>query len=490
MLLACNAILDNEDGVYVASAGDASAGSSGAAASGGESGGNGGSGGAGGTGAAGTGGSGANGGASGAAGGSSGGAGGDDGAGGSNTGGGAGNGGSGGQSCNSPPANECVDSSTLRIYEATGVRVDGGCEYPSSAKACGSCTNGTCLPWGATRTGQVSGRYDHTAVWTGSAMIIWGGTDGTAPLSNGGQYNPATDDWANVATVGAPAARTRHTAVWTGSEMIVWGGFDRNGNYRNDGGRYNPTMNTWTPMSTTGAPAARDGHTALRTGSQASPQMIVWGGYNSTDGYLPTGGRYQVSTDSWTPLSSTLAPTARNGHSAVWTGSQMIVWGGWAGSALNTGRAYTPSMDQWMVIQVTQEAPSERRWHTAVWTGSQMIAWGGNPSGATALATGGAYDPALGQWTGSVATMGAPSARYRHTAVWTGSEMLVWGGLPGYLASGARYDPSTETWTTVPSQGAPQGRSNHTAIWTGTQMIVWGGQNSSGALVTGGRYVP
>ena len=35
-----------------------------------------------------------------------------------------------------------------------------------------------------------------------------------------------------------------HTAVWTGSEMIVWGGFD--GGYLNDGGRYNPAANSWT----------------------------------------------------------------------------------------------------------------------------------------------------------------------------------------------------------------------------------------------------
>jgi len=29
-----------------------------------------------------------------------------------------------------------------------------------------------------------------------------------------------------TSTIGAPAARTGHTAVWTGSEMIVWGGSD------------------------------------------------------------------------------------------------------------------------------------------------------------------------------------------------------------------------------------------------------------------------
>ena len=62
--------------------------------------------------------------------------------------------------------------------------------------------------------------------------------------------------------VGPPEARSSHTAVWTGSQMIVWGGYD--GSVRlNTGGRYHPSTDSWTPTSTTGAPATRSGHTAL-----------------------------------------------------------------------------------------------------------------------------------------------------------------------------------------------------------------------------------
>ena len=55
--------------------------------------------------------------------------------------------------------------------------------------------------------------------------------------------------------------------------------------------------------------------------------MIVWGG-NSDAGLLDTGGRYNPNTDTWTATSTTNVPTARDYHTAVWTGSQMIVWGG------------------------------------------------------------------------------------------------------------------------------------------------------------------
>src|SRR6185436_9209120 len=65
------------------------------------------------------------------------------------------------------------------------------------------------------------------------------------------------------------------------------------------------TADAWTPTSTTGAPTARFGHTAVWTGSL----MIVWGG-ETVDGLVATGGRYDPATDTWTPTSTTGAPIA------------------------------------------------------------------------------------------------------------------------------------------------------------------------------------
>ena len=112
--------------------------------------------------------------------------------------------------------------------------------------------------WTATSTTSApDGRYDHTAVWTGSEMIVWGGHNGTSYVNTGGRYNPTTDSWTATSTTNAPAARGEgHTAVWTGSEMIVWGGAG-NAGVLNTGGRYNPSTNSWTATSTTGAPAGR-----------------------------------------------------------------------------------------------------------------------------------------------------------------------------------------------------------------------------------------
>lgn len=78
--------------------------------------------------------------------------------------------------------------------------------------------------WTPTATeGAPSARFQHTAVWTGARMILWGGANASSVLNDGGQYDPVGNTWTAVATAGAPSARAAHTAVWTGSRMIVWG---------------------------------------------------------------------------------------------------------------------------------------------------------------------------------------------------------------------------------------------------------------------------
>ena len=193
--------------------------------------------------------------------------------------------------------------------------------------------------WGATSTTNApDARTFHTAVWTGTEMIIWGGADPAQNFNTGGRYNPSTDSWRATSTTNAPSARSFHTAVWTGNEMIVWGG----GDVLNTGGRYNPTTNSWRATSTANAPTGREPHTAVWTGSE----MIVWGGLGCNPDCLPlnTGGRYNPSTNSWTATSLTNAPTARWNQTAIWTGSEMIVWGGTSNGnpGLDTGGRYDP----------------------------------------------------------------------------------------------------------------------------------------------------
>ena len=330
-------------------------------------------------------------------------------------------------------------------------------------------------------------RLDHTAVWTGTEMIVWGGFSSGATLNTGGRYDPTTDTWTAASTTNAPEARGAHTAVWTGTEMIVWGGEGGGVIGLNTGGRYNPSTDSWTATSTTNAPTGREAHTAVWSGSE----MIVWGGVAAPPHTnFNTGGRYNPSTDSWTATSTTNAPSPRDSHTAVWTGTDMIVWGGAGTGNFNTGGRYVPDTDSWTATSTTN-VPTARFWHTAVWTGSEMIVWGGYSNPVGDVNTGGRYDPGADSWT-ATSTTNAPTARERHTAVWADSEMIIWGGEasgPTYFNSGGRYTPAADSWTATSTTNVPSGRFAHTAVWTATQMIVWGGRDSANFyLNTGGKY--
>jgi N-acetylneuraminic acid mutarotase len=344
--------------------------------------------------------------------------------------------------------------------------------------------------WSPTsRSGAPAPRAEHTAVWTGTQMIIWGGINGPGNsfLNSGGRYDPATDTWTPTSTTGAPQGRTLYSAIWTGGQMIIWGGSDNvtgANTYLNTGGRYDPATDTWTPTSMVNVPAPREAHSAVWTGGL----MVVWGGHNPSS--LSTGGRYDPATDSWTPTAVGGAPSARLSHSAVWTGGRMIIWGGgWP--MTNTGGRYDPVADSWQSTSVVN-APTVRRYTTVVWTGNQMLVWGGtNSSGDGQYNTGARYDPVADLWT-PITTTGAPSARGFHTAIWTGSHFVVWGGStyspPSEIYTGGRYDPATDTWTPTSTGSAPSPRSQSTSVWTGNKMIVWGG--APYALNTGGKYDP
>jgi len=165
----------------------------------------------------------------------------------------------------------------------------------------------------------------------------------------------------------------------------------------------------------------------------------------------------------------------------------MIIWGGVDTSSYrNTGGKYNPSTDSWTVTSTTN-APSARWYHTALWTGSEMIVWGGN-SGVGYFNTGGRYTPSTDSWT-ATSTTNAASGRTYHTAVWTGSEMIVWGGSAAaiYQNTGGRYTPITDSWSATSTTNGPSGRTYHTAVWTGSEMIVWGGLGFSFSEI-GGRY--
>ncbi len=333
-------------------------------------------------------------------------------------------------------------------------------------------------------------RTDHTAVWTGTEMIVWGGDDGNSVAKNsGGRYNPSSNTWVETSTNQAPSAREQHTAIWTGTEMVIWGGltgaplFETLG----DGSKYNPQTDTWILISDVNRPSARVGHTVIWTGSE----MIVWGGFSCiacANGELGTGAKFNPATDTWSEITTINAPLARGNHSAIWTGSKMIIWGGQNDTTLlNTGGIYDPAADSWTSTTLVN-APSPRRCHVGINATSEMIIFGGqtDPSigcGLSSTNTGYRFDVTANVWS-AMSDAVISSSFAGPAAVWSGDQMISW-----FDNVGGRYYPTTDTWQGISTEGAPSARRKHTLVWTGTRMIVWGGE-FAGPLGTGAIYNP
>ena len=236
------------------------------------------------------------------------------------------------------------------------------------------------------------------------------------------------------------------------------------------------------------------GHSLVSTGEQ----LLLFGGVISPGDFYPGGAALDPDTGAWDELP---APPieGRHGHVAVWTGQEMLIYGGEATTVADNdaGAGYDPSTGRWRPLASFRPLLSPQ----GLWTGEQLLVYGTPPSGGndpTPPAVLGVYDPDTDQWTEAAAS--PRPARFGQTLVWTGDELIVWGGTssgddPAESSGshGIAYNPTTDTWRDLPD--APlEPRLLHTAVWTSDRMIVWGGTahlaETDRELADGAAYDP
>jgi N-acetylneuraminic acid mutarotase len=190
-------------------------------------------------------------------------------------------------------------------------------------------------------------------------------------------------------------------------------------------------------------------------------------------------------TPQWVTTAS--APSTLVGRSRAayaWTGTRLFIWGGQnaSGTSVNTGALYDPQTDTWTELPVTAQTPGARVLATAVWTGQEVIVWGGgNASGTNNVNTGSRYDPVTNTWR-AMTTSSAPSPRRAPVGVWTGSRALFWGGIQagGEPHDGTDlYDPIGDAWSKA-SNNLPGALLDAATGWSGTDFFVFGGQTAIG----------
>ena len=70
--------------------------------------------------------------------------------------------------------------------------------------------------------------------------------------------------------------------------------------------------------------------------------------------------------------------------------------------------------------------------------------------------------------------------------------MLVLGGetASGPTAAGGAFNPATSRWRALPMSGNPAARNQATTVWTGSEVLTFGGQAGGVALASLQRLNP
>jgi len=280
---------------------------------------------------------------------------------------------------------------------------------------------------------------------------------------------------------------------------VIWGGVGQQRgpddfNMLGDGWAYDPALDAWRALPAEGAPSPRAGFVMLWTGSE----VLVYGGADSTYGFRDitfsgTGARYSPDRNNWLPMSIDGAPAFRCPGAAVWSGSELLVWGNVTedgGPPATNGGRYDPAADRWRPLSL-DGAPDCQCLPLSSWTGSEMLVWGGTTFCDNEADTSGArYDPAADRWQ-PMSNEGAP--RLGGAAVWAGDEWLVFDNGQESLGSDEptahAYEPSADRWRPLaPTPYALWGM--YSVVWAGSQAILWGGLNLEGPVALGALYEP
>ncbi len=312
----------------------------------------------------------------------------------------------------------------------------------------------------------------------GQAVFIWGGLDANDDaLDTGAIYSPASDSWVWVVRgTGMPSPRSMATAVWTGSTVIVYGGVDASGNNtQRDAAAYDPLKKTWTSL---GSSATRR---AQSFGVWDGTRAVFWGGISANNGALAGSDRLEAGR--WSAATNSGDPGALSGPALAFNGAALYLDGGYLGNGRqDKAFSYDINADHWVNLN---RGVSARSGGFGVWDGSHFIVWGGRDENG--LRNDGKY-MAGNSWT-TVPTSGAPSARLlavrRSGVAFTvrpGVVAVVGGQISlngaGELATnGASYDVAGNTWKAIADWPSGEVHEYGAAVWTGEELVLWGGRD-------------
>jgi hypothetical protein len=305
--------------------------------------------------------------------------------------------------------------------------------------------------WRVIADSPLTGRYQAYSTWTGTEMLVWGGTQRT----DGAAYDPRANDWRTLPR--APIGdRSNAATAWTEGLWLIWGGRGPRGRRDlADGASYDPARNRWTTLPA--APIEGGAAQAAWTGTE----MIVVTATGQAAAYDP-------AVSAWRRLPD--LGQAPGQMELVWTGAELLVFE-W-GDALNTPVyliKYVPATNTWSARISTPISALYADPGAGVWIGNKVVfvsflsdrltgqGYLGNAS----------YDPSDDQWT--------------ELHVPCDIRGPMWAAGSRMISQEALYDPASNTCLRLPRPPNrpgfrdPAREAAAAVVWTGSQFILWSG---------------
>lgn len=246
--------------------------------------------------------------------------------------------------------------------------------------------------------------------------------------------------------------RTDHALVWTGAEAVVWGGtsssdkpghstFD--GVLPRDGAAYDPATNRWRLIPD--APiGGRHNPIAVWTGRE----VLVFGGWVGADEAVLDGAAFDPAANRWRTIAR--SPLDGRGTVGAWLAGRLVV------VTSTAAASYDPRADAWETLP---PASIEPMWRSAVVAGGRLVMVAFGEGGATSRVEWAAWDPTAARWTHGDVPIDPLMA---------GVTLAATNELAVFPETGLTFDPRTETWaTTLGCHGA-----GAAPAWTGSVLIA------------------
>jgi len=314
----------------------------------------------------------------------------------------------------------------------------------------------------------------------GGATVVASSTTGY--LTDSAIYDPGTNRWFQTGKLNVARAFATTTLLNDGT-VLVAGGQGTGGVALNTAELYDPATGKWTLLPWTLA-TARFTHRAilLSTGN-----VLVLGGQNA-GGATATAEIYDASTQKWSAAAAMANARYTFTATVLQSGSILVTGGQPQATVGNTGEVYDPVGNTWTTVAAKMNAARFSHTATLLNDGTVLLAGGKN---SLTLATSEVFTlnasaPASSTFTPTTGPLA--TARLNHTdALLPNGTVMVTGGQ-GTGATGTYntteiYNPSTQTWSTVPTGNLVTGRWFHASVTlNGGKIMVVGGQASDSTI--------